>query len=63
MPPVKVHWYDGGLLPNLTDLLPEGENLMADGLGGCLFIGIKGYTHVWLRRISCQADVRPCSEC
>ena len=41
MPPVKVHWYDGGLLPNLTNLLPEGENLMADGLGGCLFIGSK----------------------
>jgi predicted dehydrogenase len=41
MPPVKVHWYDGGLLPNLSDLLPAGENLMADGLGGCLFIGSK----------------------
>ncbi len=41
MPPVKVNWYDGGLLPNLSDLLPEGENLMADGLGGCLFIGSK----------------------
>jgi hypothetical protein len=41
LPAVKVHWYDGGLLPNLTDLLPEGENLMADGLGGCLFIGSK----------------------
>ncbi len=41
MPGVKVHWYDGGLLPNLTDLLPAGENLMADGLGGCLFIGSK----------------------
>ncbi len=41
MPSVKVHWYDGGLLPNLTDLLPEGENLMADGLGGILFIGSK----------------------
>jgi predicted dehydrogenase len=41
MPAVKVHWYDGGLLPNLTELLPEGENLMADGLGGCLFIGSK----------------------
>ena len=38
-PAVKVHWYDGGLLPNLTDILPEGEHLMADGLGGCLFIG------------------------
>jgi predicted dehydrogenase len=41
MPSVKVHWYDGGLLPNLSELLPEGENLMADGLGGCLFIGSK----------------------
>ena len=41
LPQVKVHWYDGGLLPNLSDLLPEGENLMADGLGGCLFIGSK----------------------
>jgi hypothetical protein len=41
MPPVKVHWYDGGLLPNLTNILPAGENLMADGLGGCLFIGSK----------------------
>ena len=40
-PPVKVHWYDGGLLPNLTDVLPAGENLMDDGLGGCLFIGSK----------------------
>lgn len=41
LPPVKVHWYDGGLLPNMTDILPEGENLMKDGLGGCLFIGSK----------------------
>lgn len=41
LPPVKVHWYDGGLLPNLTEILPAGENLMADGLGGCLFIGTK----------------------
>jgi hypothetical protein len=41
LPAVKVHWYDGGLLPNLSDLLPAGENLMADGLGGCLFIGSK----------------------
>ena len=40
-PGVKVHWYDGGLLPNLTEILPQGENLMADGLGGSLFIGSK----------------------
>ena len=41
MPLVKVYWYDGGLLPNVSEILPEGENLMADGLGGCIFIGTK----------------------
>jgi len=41
MPEVKVHWYDGGLLPDRPDLLPEGVNLMADGLGGCIFFGSK----------------------
>ncbi len=41
MPAVKVFWYDGGILPRRPDLLPEGENLMADGLGGCIFIGSK----------------------
>lgn len=41
MPAVKVHWYDGGILPNRPDLLPEGENLMGDGLGGCIFVGSK----------------------
>jgi len=41
MPPVKVYWYDGGLYPVFSDLLPEGENLMADGLGGSIFVGTK----------------------
>jgi hypothetical protein len=41
MPPVKVYWYDGGLYPNVSEILPEGENLMADGLGGCIFVGTK----------------------
>lgn len=41
MPEVKIYWYDGGLLPNKSDLLPEGVNLMADGLGGCIFVGSK----------------------
>jgi predicted dehydrogenase len=41
MPEVKVYWYDGGLLPNKSELLPEGVNLMADGLGGCIFVGSK----------------------
>jgi len=41
MPAVKVHWYDGGLLPDRPDLLAEGESLMQDGLGGCIFVGTK----------------------
>ena len=41
MPPVKVYWYDGGLFPVVSDIIPEGENLMADGLGGCIFVGTK----------------------
>ncbi len=41
MPAVDLYWYDGGLLPGVKEMLPEGENLMADGLGGCLFIGSK----------------------
>jgi hypothetical protein len=41
LPEVKVYWYDGGLLPQRPDLLPDGVDLMRDGLGGCLFIGSK----------------------
>ena len=41
MPPVKVYWYDGGLLPNRSDLVPDGQDLMSDRLGGCLFVGSK----------------------
>ena len=41
MPAVKVYWYDGGLYPNKSELLPEGVDLMADGLGGCIFVGSK----------------------
>jgi predicted dehydrogenase len=41
MPAVKVYWYDGGILPRRPDLLPEGEDLMADELGGLIFVGSK----------------------
>lgn len=41
MPAIKLYWYDGGLLPMRSDIIPDGENLMADGMGGCLFIGSK----------------------
>lgn len=39
MPPVKVHWYDGGLLPERPEELPENRMLPASG---SLFVGDKG---------------------
>ncbi|HNX43773.1 MAG TPA: Gfo/Idh/MocA family oxidoreductase [Bacteroidales bacterium] len=39
--PVKVTWYDGGLLPPRPAELPDGKP-MGDWNGGCLFIGTKG---------------------
>ncbi len=41
MPEVSVHWYDGGLMPDRPDQLPDSTDLMRDGLGGCLFVGSK----------------------
>ncbi len=41
LPEVDIFWYDGGLLPYRPELLPEGVNMMADGLGGCIFVGSK----------------------
>jgi predicted dehydrogenase len=41
MPAVKVVWYDGGIFPERFGLFPEAENFMADGLGGCIFVGSK----------------------
>ncbi len=41
MPPVQVHWYDGGFLPDRPELLEDGLPLIKDGLGGCLLVGTK----------------------
>ena len=41
MPAVKVHWYDGGLMPERPEEL-EDSRRMGDGDGGVLFIGDKG---------------------
>ena len=41
MPAVKVHWYDGGLMPERPDEL-EHSRRMGDSDGGVLFIGDKG---------------------
>ncbi len=41
MPPVKLTWWDGGLMPERPDELEEGRR-MGDSDGGVLFIGDKG---------------------
>ncbi|MBN1846595.1 MAG: Gfo/Idh/MocA family oxidoreductase [Sedimentisphaerales bacterium] len=41
MPPVKMYWYDGGIMPPRPDELEPGRDL--DGRGnGILFVGTKG---------------------
>jgi len=39
MPPVKLHWYDGGLLPELPEDLEPGRKLPESGT---IFVGDKG---------------------
>jgi len=41
MPPVKLTWYDGGLLPPRPEELEEGRQFAKDG-SGAIFIGAKG---------------------
>ncbi len=44
MPPVKLHWYDGGILPEQPDDLEPGRNISKLGSddSGTLFMGDKG---------------------
>ena len=41
MPPAKLVWYDGGLLPARPEVLETGRRMGDDG-GGCLFVGKAG---------------------
>jgi predicted dehydrogenase len=41
MPPVSLHWYDGGLTPPRPDELEPGRRTGDDG-GGLIFVGTKG---------------------
>lgn len=41
LPSVKVHWYDGGFLPDRFGLIEDEKPFMNDGLGGCIFVGTK----------------------
>ena len=45
MPPVKMSWYDGGLMPTRPDMLPD--DLVLDRAGGGILIGTKGIIPVW----------------
>jgi predicted dehydrogenase len=40
MPPVKMLWYDGGLMPPRPDHLPD--DVILDRAGGGIFVGTKG---------------------
>ncbi len=42
MPEVKVFWYDGGMMPSRPLELADGEPIMEDEMGGCIFVGTKG---------------------
>ncbi|MDP4207085.1 MAG: Gfo/Idh/MocA family oxidoreductase, partial [Bacteroidota bacterium] len=42
MPEVKVHWYDGGLLPERPQELAPGIDLGQDPNGGLIIVGAKG---------------------
>jgi len=41
LPAMRLHWYDGGLLPPRPEELKDGQ-IMGDQSGGILFIGTKG---------------------
>jgi hypothetical protein len=42
--PIKLHWYDGGILPPRPDELDDGRNL--DPEDGVIFVGDKGKMYV-----------------
>jgi len=45
MPPVKLHWYDGGILPERPVELEDSRHLPRED--GLLFVGEKGKMLVW----------------
>jgi predicted dehydrogenase len=44
MPPVKLHWYDGGIIPPRPDELEDGRELSRED--GLIFVGDKGKMYV-----------------
>jgi len=41
-PPVKLYWYDGGLMPPRPPFLPDDQTLPRGDGGGGVFVGSKG---------------------
>jgi hypothetical protein len=39
LPETRVFWYDGGMMPSRPIELADGEPMMEDQMGGCLFVG------------------------
>ncbi len=42
MPPVKLIWWDGGMLPERPEELAPGQKLQLEDNGGTIFVGEKG---------------------
>jgi hypothetical protein len=42
MPPVKLVWWDGGMLPERPEELGPGQKLQLEDNGGTIFVGEKG---------------------
>ena len=57
MPPVKLTWWDGGMMPPRPEELEEGRR-MGDSDGGVLFLGEQGQPDVRLLRPQPAADSR-----
>ena len=62
MPPVKLHWYDGGILPTRPDELDEDERQL-DPEDGIIFVGDKGKMLVtgWGGETACMKSARSSS--
>ena len=41
LPEAKVFWYDGGMMPSRPLELADGDPMMEDSMGGCIFVGSK----------------------
>ena len=66
MPPVDLHWYDGGLMPKRPELLPDDVQLNREG--GVIYIGERGILmhetygrrpRIWPESLRAEAEAVP----